>query len=249
MKKFSEFIVNYIQENPLHGRKGWINQLSSYCWKVKNGFDHFPDMVRKTKEYWAESEVAIDSSPEAWLHHCNKIQVWGHMATISPDLAREYKKSVLYLQDHDPAIPADFSKNNFVSTRIATTSKIYFFSDPLRWTIYDSRVAYAIHQLLYEYSKEKNMEPEDLVPVSLCLPQSHTLRRIKLFDVPPCNDARTRIAFIWASYLHRQIVDELNRISEIQKPSLYLSHCPQWELPHVEMVFFMLGDKQWVTKN
>jgi hypothetical protein len=248
MEKFAEFIINYIQENPIHGKIGWTDQLSSYSWKVRHGFDHLPEMIRKTKEYWVESEIALTSSPEEWLNYCNKIQVWGHMATISPDLAEAYKQSVLYLRDHDPVTPNDFSSHHFVSKRIATSSKIYYFSNPLRWTIYDSRVAYAIHQLLYEYSKEKNKEPEDLFPATLlCLPESHTSRRIPLYDVPSCNETRTRISFIWASYLHRQIADKLNCNNSIQKPSQYLSSSPQWELPHVEMVLFMLGDKQWVS--
>jgi hypothetical protein len=249
MEKFAEFIVNYIQNNPIHGKTGWIDQLSGYSWKVKDGYDHFPQMMQKTKAFWAESEVALASSPDLWFHFCDKIRVWGHMATISPDLAETYRRSVLYLRDHDPSTPDEFSPRNFFSNRIATSSKIYYFSDPLRWTIYDSRVAYAIHQLLYEYARDLQKKPEDLYPVTpLCLPESHTSKRIPLYDPPRCNEARTRIAFVWSSYLHRMIADELNQRSSIPKPTQYLSSL-QWELPHVEMVLFMLGDDQWVVKK
>jgi hypothetical protein len=250
MEYFAKFIVDYIEKNEIHGKRGWINQLSGYYWRVKKGIDRFPEGIRRSKDLWIKTQQVLQSSSdeEKWQSHCEEIRTWGHMKMISPDLAKSYKNGVSFLQNNNPGIDCDFTTLPVESYRIAMASKIYYFSDPLRWTIYDSRVGYATHQLIFEYSKEKRVEPTSLFQeISFCLPESHTSRRKPLYPISRCygNETKAKASFIWVSHLHRLIADELNRRS-IQKPSLRLSALPQWELPHIEMVFFMIGDKRWV---
>ena len=115
-----------------------------------------------------------------WYRHCKEITSWGGMQDVSPDLANQYQKSVNYLLNNDPGMNSNFKTLPISGKRIATASKIYYYSDPLRWTIYDSRVGYAIHQLIFEYSKKLNALKNYMArssnmmearKSSLCLPQ------------------------------------------------------------------------------
>ena len=124
----------------------------------------------------------------------------------------------------------------------------FSISDPLNWTIYDSRVGYAIHQLIFEYAKILHLPPTSIFPeIPLCLPESKTTRRNPVFPISQCFgfEINSMRSFIWASHLHRLLANKLNRTS-IDKPTYCFSTNPQWELPHVEMVFFVIWDRKWV---
>lgn len=124
----------------------------------------------------------------------------------------------------------------------------FSISDPLNWTIYDSRVGYAIHQLIFEYAKILHLPPTSIFPdIPMCLPESKTTRRNPVFPISQCFgfEINSMRSFIWASHLHRLLANKLNRTS-IDKPTYCFSTNPQWELPHVEMVFFVIWDRKWV---
>ncbi|GAB6285503.1 MAG: hypothetical protein STSR0009_17040 [Methanoregula sp.] len=250
MDDFVNFIIQYIENTEIHGRKGWIDQLSEYRWKTKTGIERFSEGVQTSKNFKLKTHDALKTpgNGEIWCRHCKEIVTWGGMREVSPDLAIQYKKSVNYLLENDPGINSDFETLPISGKRIATASKIYYYSDPLRWTIYDSRVGYAIHQLIFEYARDLKVSPELLFSeIPICLPDSQTDRRNPIYPVPRCyySETKSKGSFIWASHLHRLIASKLNE-TLIPKPAQYFSAVPQWELPHIEMIFFVIGDRKWI---
>jgi hypothetical protein len=257
MENFANFIVEYIEKNEIHGIKGWLNQLHAYRWKTKSGIENYSDGLLTTKKFKNESQkiLNIPNNDDRWHRHCEDIRKWGgmiHEVTLS--LALDYKKSVVFLLNNNPPLDSDFNSLPICGKRIATASKIYYYSDPLRWTIYDSRVGYAFHQLIFEYAKKMGEEPSSLFQeIPLCLPDSQTLlphtkikKRKPIYPIPLCGSERGAMAsFIWGSYLQRLISIRLNE-TPIPKPARSLSTVLQWELPHVEMVFFVIGDRKWI---
>jgi len=250
MDNFVDFIIDYIEKTEIHGRKGWIDQLSEYRWTTKLGIERFSEGVQTSKNFKLKTSniLKIPDNEEIWCRHCKEITTWGGMQDVSPRLAAQYQKSVNYLLNNDPGIKSNFKTLPVSGKRIATASKIYYYSDPLRWTIYDSRVGYALHQLIFEYAKKLQVLPSSLFPdIPLCLPDSQTDRRNRVFPIPKCtySEIKSRGSFIWASHLHRAIANKLN-VTSIQKPAQSFSTEPQWEVPHVEMIFFVIGDRKWI---
>lgn len=246
MDNFADFIIDYVENKNLHGIQGWFNQLKSYRWKN----DSYPDMISITRKRWEESTKILNTpnNDDIWCRHCDNIRKWGRMSKVPPVTSKKFKSSVQFLIHNDPVIDSDLTKCLVSGTRIATASKIYYFSNPLKWTIYDSRVGYALHQLIFEYAKKQRIPPESVFPNNLfCLPESKTERRERIYFIGRCHESEQRSlkSFLWTSYLHRKIANKLNS-TIIQKPEHFISDKPSWELPHVEMVFFMIGDSRWV---
>ena len=251
MENFADFIIEYIENNDIHGIKGWLNQLHAYQWEANSRIERYPDAIVTTKKFNAESQAILKTpnNDEKWFHLCDEIRKWGGMKKVPMELAVSYRNSVIYLSKCNPDIDCDFSTLTIRGDRIATASKIYYYADPWHWTIYDSRVAYAFHQLMFEYSRKLQVAPTSLFPkIPLCLPDSQTDRRNPVFKISRCyfSETKSKGSFIWASHLHRIIAKRLNE-SSILKPSHSLSSTPQWELPHIEMVFFVIGDRKWIT--
>lgn len=251
MEDFAEFIIKYIEDVEIHGVKGWINQLNGYQWKKGSKIERFPDAMLITKKFMKASRDILSHSnnDDEWNSFCNDVRSWGGInAKVNIYKSSSLMKSTLFLLSNDPGIDSDLSSLPVFAERIATSSKIYYFSDPLKWTIYDSRVGYAIHQLICEYAKDRDVQPESLFQeITLCLPESAIGGRNPVFSVPGCfgSEIKAKKSFIWASHLHRVIANKLNETS-IQKPSLHISEVPKWELPHVQMVFFVIGNRKWI---
>ena len=251
MEDFAEFIIKYIEGVEIHGIKGWINQLNGYRWETESKIEKFPDAVLTTKKFMKVSRDILSHSnnDDEWNYFCNDVRSWGGIRTeVNIDMSSSLRESTLFLLSNDPGIDSDLSSLPVFAERIATSSKIYYFSDPLKWTIYDSRVGYAIHQLICEYAKDRDVQPESLFQeISLCLPIDRGYKRSSVFKVSLCNNSekRARMSFIWASHLHRLIANKLNE-KNIQRPSLHISEVPKWELPHVQMVFFVIGNRIWI---
>ena len=259
MENFANFIVDYIETNEIHGHKGWLNQLYAYEWEANSRVEKYPDAIGTTKKFNTKSQAILKTpnSDETWFHLCDEIRNWGGMKKVPMDFALSLRNSVIFLSKNNPDINCDFSTLPIRGDRIATASKIYYYADPSRWTIYDSRVGYAFHQLIIEYARKYGVEPSSVFQeIPLCLPDSQTTypnskikKRVPLYTIPLCGtETRAKASFIWASYLHRMISIKLNE-KTIQKPDQSLSTDPQWELPHVEMVFFVIGDRRWIDSE
>lgn len=245
MEDFTCFIIDYIEKTEIHGIKGWIGQLSEYTWDPD-----YSQMLQTSKTFRDKTHAVLNTpnNPEPWRLHCNEIAKWGKMHEVSPKLAAKFQESVKYLLSRNPNVSREIKALPVCGKRIATASKIYYFADPLQWTIYDSRVGYAVHQLIFEYAKKQNVSPSLLFSeIPLCLPESQTQRRNPVYPIPRCqySERKSKASFIWASHLHRSIACKLNE-SEIERPTSSISQDRKWELPHVEMVFFVIGDRKWI---
>lgn len=249
MENFANFIVDYVENNQIHGTKGWLNQLNTYEWNNEN----YSDGISITQKFWDNSKKIIDTpnNDDIWDCHCLKIARWGGMPVLSTADSQKLKKDILLLMQNNLDNNSDLCNCPVCKNRIAMASKVFYFSDPLKWTIYDSRVGYAIHQLIFEYAKKRHILPESKFPGNLfCLPDSRKAGRDKVFPVERCYNSRNRSvwSFLGASHLHNIIASKLNSM-KIPKPDHFLSDEQSWEVPHIEMVFFMLGDRQWVDAN
>jgi hypothetical protein len=252
MENFADFIIEYIENKPIQGTKGWLNQLNTYEWNR----DTYPKMVSITREFWKKSTEILNTPDNntLWHDHCKRIRKWGHMPRpISLSEGRAYKNCVLSLNKEDPDIISALTKCPACKLkRIAMATKIYYFSNPLKWTIYDSRVGFALDQLIFEYAKKREISPESVFPNNeFCIPEAQTCGRNSVYGFGKCSYSKRKSlwSFIWTSHLHRMIARKLNTMEKIEKPDYCLSEEKCWELPHIEMVFFMLGESQWVDVN
>jgi hypothetical protein len=124
MENFVKFIVDYIEKKEIHGKRGWIDQLSGYRWQTKSGIECFSDGLQRSKTLKLKTQQILKSSnnDENWCRHCNEIATWGGMKEISADLADIYQKSVSFLLTHDPGIKSDFKNLPISGERIAMAS-------------------------------------------------------------------------------------------------------------------------------
>lgn len=122
---------------------------------------------------------------------------------------------------------SNFSTIPISGRRIALATKIYYFSDPLRWTMYDSRVGFAIHQLIFEYSKKLGVSPSSLFSdIPFCLPEEQYGKRNPIFSISGCygSETKAKASFIWASHLLRLTAFELNK-HKFQNPLKIYQRC------------------------
>lgn len=249
MENFANFIIRYIQQTEIHGVKGWYNQLNAYEWRANSKIEGYPDAISRTQKYWNDSQRILKTANnnKIWNEFCEEIRIWGGMNSIQPEFSSSLKESVYFLLKNNPNINCEFSSIPITGKRITIASKVYYYSDPLNWTIYDSRVGYAIHQLIYEYGTYLEVPPTSLFPNILCLPESKTDKRNEIFKVSKCygSEKKAKCSFLWSSHLLRIIASKLNE-TDIEKPQFHVGPVPKWELPHIQMVFFVIGIQNWI---
>ena len=126
-------------------------------------------------------------------------------------------------------------------------SKLYCFSDPLNWTIYDSRVALTFSQLVYLFEKEERGIFNRLKnEISFPIPPNQS----KIRKHPLCikwDQTEASLWFVRASILLKAIAECLNREGFLPLPEV-ISPSYSWESYHVEMVFFRLGERNWANR-
>lgn len=126
--------------------------------------------------------------------------------------------------------------------RIASVSKVYAAADPTRWIIYDSRVAAALTHLVRRYWDAQGGEPNAGVlrfpvpPHRPILSERLPAERFKRHYPSPTRADQARLAFVYASWLSRCMLDRLTEIGEPPAP------IESWQPLHVEMALFTLGE-------
>lgn len=241
---FCEFIVNTVEQRIILDKRGWLEHLTSYKWKginFREGIDirkSFSNIVK-----CAANSSGLGSELFRW-GVCNTIAGW---AGINHQVTQEDSKSIFESVDYlNTGASADLIDcNKIFEKRIATSSKVYYFSDLRKWTIYDARVSFALHQFACLLKNEN----------------ADVFERLKsriVFPVPPTQgnpDERKNIIeasvregygvwFVKASILLKAIANYLNK-KNFEVPSERISTSDLWEVYHVEMVLFMLGNKKW----
>lgn len=184
-----------------------------------------------------------------------KYGIWKEYPDLEVDLADRNMPQISYIR-RDASLPSVDSIRDTEETidchrifnrRIATTSKLYYFSDPWSWTVYDSRVASTLHQFAYLFGQRQGRTFDKLKDeISFPIPPSR-VEREHLLGIN-YNKALSSSWFVRASILLKAIAERLKGES-LPRPPEVLRPSDSWELYHVEMVFFRLGRQQWVHQN
>lgn len=239
MDHYLNWIVNIIDELQTPDGKGWLGLLHSYKWPAgKGSFEEgianriaFHYLVNRT------AEASGMGAKEYRQGLYTAIAGWGGIDKIVGEvLAEKIFSSILYLKSIGESDHID--PNRICGERIATSSKVYYFSSPQLWTIYDSRIAFALHTLAEKYA--------------VLFPETATrLSEIIRFSIPgnrkgrsnptlPWNNDNAAPSFVRASLLLRSITSKLNT-QKIPPPDRGVISSGAWELCHVEMALFMQG--------
>lgn len=243
--KFIEFIVKKIETETILGKKGWLEQLKSYQWPPKKGKFKEGINLRKHFNYIVNCATnSIGRGLETFRYGvCNAVAGWaGIPQQVSKEDCSEIFESINYLKS---TINNDLIDcNKIFGRRIATTSKLYYFSDPLNWTIYDSRVALTLSQLAYCFKKGKG-DIFDRLKDEIIFPVPPTQNRMRKHPFhADWNETEASFWFVKASILLKVIAEFLNK-KGFPSPQDIISSSGSWRLYHVEMVFFRLGERNW----
>lgn len=244
MCAFVDFVVRKISEQVILGKKGWLDQLTSYQWPPRKG--SFTSGINIRKHFHHIVNVAGQSSDLGSENFkrgvCNAVAGWaGIRNEVSQQDSIRIFKSIQYLKC--TASEDQICCDRIFNRRIATASKMYYFSDPWKWTVYDSRVAYALSQFAYWLKQEKREIFSSVRDrVSFPIPPSRNARVNQL-----CinfNEVSSALWFVRASTFLKAIAVRLAR-KGLESPPDHIRPSDLWELYHVEMVFFRLGQKQF----
>lgn len=242
---FVDFVVRKIDEQLFLGEKGWLDQLTSYQWPPEKGIFTSGISIRKNFHDIVNCAAQCSSPGSEYIKQgvCNAVARWsGISKEVSLQDSIEIFESIQYLKR---ATGQDrISCERIFNRRIATVSKMYYFSDPWNWTIYDSRVAYALSQFAYLLSQEEREVFDTLRDrISFPIPLGRKAR-----PNPFCAkyyEADSALWFVRASTFLKAITTRLNR-KGIEFPPDHIRPSDRWELYHVEMVFFRLGKEQFL---
>ena len=244
MYKFIEFIKKKIERETILGKKGWLEQLKSYQWPPEKG--DFKEGINLRKHFSYIVNCAANSTglgSETFRYGvCNVVAGWGGLKQVPKEDCSEIFKSISYLKN---VIDKDLIDcNRIFGRRIALASKIYYFSDPLNWTIYDSRVAFTLAQFAYYFKKENEdlfdkLKDEIIFPV----PPTQSKGRKHPFDVD-WSETEAPPWFVKASIFLKAVAEFLNK-EGLPPPQDVISSSDSWKPYHVEMVFFRLGERNW----
>jgi hypothetical protein len=249
MTAFVKYIIHIIEHEQIFGRKGWNKHFESYEWPLGR-----PDCIggiSARKHFHNDITLARNSQGQgiAQLKRdiCNAVSRWGGInAQVSAEFTGKIFSTIEILSSSKSADYIDCK--NIFGQRIATASKMYYLSDPWAWTIYDSRVAFALNQLSFSFQKSNAAAFEQIQDrILFSVPESKGNNRKSLFN-NRWNDRYASQWFIRASLLLREIATALNTHS-LPAPQYSINDTEGWALYHVEMVLFMLGKQRWVDQR
>lgn len=247
MMIFVDFLIKKIERGTLLGKRGWLEQLRSYRWPPGKG--SLGEGINLRKHFSSLVNCAVNSTGRGSgtfrYGMCNAVAGWGGLPQVSGEDCSEIFNSIDYLKT---AVNKDlFDCNKIFARRIALASKLYYFSDPLNWTIYDSRVALTFSQLVYLFEKEERDIFNRLKnEISFPLPPTPSKIRKHPFCIK-WDKTEASLWFVRASILLKAIAECLNGEGFLPLPEV-ISSSHLWELYHVEMVFFRLGERNWANR-
>jgi HEAT repeats/PBS lyase HEAT-like repeat len=227
--RFPSWVVERLSGEAFAGRTGWSDQLHAYRW---NGGDWRRGVSDRDDQ---NQRLSRATTLEEFYGAATAILAWGGIRTgLSHEDAARLRQSLPAL---DLIRDGGADWESVHARRIASTSKIYAAHEPDQWTIYDSRVAAALANLVAAWWEQTGQES---AAASLRFPWPPGRSGNQAPGFPRLGDnsePQSRLAFIYASWLLRQIAEELTRDREPGPRE-------GWRLPHVEMVLFTLGDSR-----
>jgi hypothetical protein len=254
-KGFVSWVVTFVQANNIHGRIGWGPQFESYIYSRHGGSCDEPVWLRgvlRRAEFHRKLLNSIDDD-SSLMGVVNDIMDWGGMRQYSSGFAPSIRKALYILKserDDKPWIVERIADLD-AGDRIAPISKVYQMFDPHKWTIYDSRVAVALACLVRRFWTENGEEVNsDLLRFPI------PPRRRKDWHPPAGFQViggghRGSLAFLYASWLLRLVAEILRADPKYSYPAM-IKHANRiapldasWQVYHVEMALWMMGDKDF----
>lgn len=251
---FAQWMTEYVQNNRIHGYTGWAAQFKRYQYSRRKG--NWKDGVSERRQLHVELHEALKGgSNERLLKVVNDIVVrfGGVKAPYELQKMPSLRKALATLSNEANRSQWTIKAlQDFTPNRVTSFSKVYEMFNPHKWTIYDARVATAVVCLVWHFWEEKGqeMKPEILrFPVprrnkkNWQRPYPNKFPRGKIHQRP--------LAFIYASWLARQAADILRSNSKygcpstVQNPRKYYPLNANWQVYHVEMALWMLGDSSF----
>jgi len=182
----------------------------------------------------------------------NEIMKWGGMTPYSLSFAGDIRKALHVLQ-HETQNSAWISgclANLDTGGTIASMSKVYEMFDPQKWTIYDSRVACALACLVRRFWTANNKEvDDDILRFPVPGRKNKGWRRPQGFPAVS-GGHQGSLAFVYASWLLRQVAEILRNNPTkydapptVGQPTKCSPLHANWQVYHLEMALWMLGDK------
>jgi hypothetical protein len=244
MNEFIEFIVKTVDSESIQGTKGWIDHFYKYEQAHRNKSCKREISTRRTFNLIVNETLNSKGTSSQLSRQtiCNAVAECGSMnATVSDKFVHDIFSTVKYLKS-----VKDSNTTNcdlIYGTRIEAASKLYHFSDPCNWTIYDPRVSYALNQFAYLF-RECNPELYHNLSGMIEFPvPANKLNRSSLFS-NEFGESNFSLWFVRASLIMQEIAKQLNE-NEYEKPCIQMDSIVKWKLYHVEMVLFMLGDNMF----
>ncbi len=198
----------------------WVDLMTSYDWR---GADWHAGL--SARESMHRRLIAAATTP-ARSTVVAEIVDWGGLTPLPLPAVDRVLGSIplLDLLAASGQAPPD----DVYAKRIASVSKVYAMHSPSQWIIYDSRVARGLALLVLHLFGE-----EDL-PLLLRFPQPPGRTGAPARGLPALgSDRQARRAFVYASWFSKEVA------------ACITGGCPDprgWDLRHVEMALFMLGD-------
>jgi hypothetical protein len=255
-QRFASWTASFVQNSSIYGRAGWVAQFRSYTYSRPGGSSGTPpwqEGVLKRAEFHKKLVRTLAGGNGVMIGTVNEIMKWGGLEPYPLSFAGDIREALHVLQHEtksSPWTPEDLANLDAGGT-IASLSKVYEMFDPHKWTIYDSRVATALACLVRHFWTGNNKEVDSDI---LCFPVP---RRHKVGWRPPQGFPTVRgghqgsKAFVYASWLLRQVAEILRNNPKygapptMGQPRAYSPLDANWQVYHVEMALWMLGDKEF----
>ena len=254
---FPRWVVDYVVKTPINGRTGWNEHFKSYTYS-SGGWEQ--GVIARRDFY--KTLVTPPSDDSTLADVANKVvRVWGHIkkVTFSPAHMKPLREAFSLLDNEASWLGVGSTQLGRLfgiatqSPSLPSHTKLYEMHDPHKWTIYDSRVSFALTDLVLLYWTSKgNAIGSQLLsfPESVGRPKGD-LKGSQLRDTA-CAPVGTRseaaLAFIYASWLMREIARLLRQNSRVSPPPTddtppqYVPLQTDWQVYHVEMALWMMKD-------
>ncbi len=249
---FAKWAVEYVHQTKIHGSAGWVTHFQEYNF---NGEKSWKAGVIKRRDF---NKELLDSRNDnrGLIEVANRIVVcWGEITTGYKCQAAPRIRRALKALDTEPdgsgwKVDASELFGFTPTNRIASNSKIYEMYSPHKWTIYDSRVSIALACLVHYYwrARGRKVRP-DLLQFPLAKSRTPINPYPKEFEFLPSDETmQSLLAFTFSSWLLRLIAEILRnqegygKPPTIEDPSKYSPLGANWQVYHVEMALWMMGE-------
>jgi hypothetical protein len=225
---FVAWATDHVATTAIGGRCGWVAHLHTYRWKGvdwRGGLTQRRDMALALRRATTPAELAAAVAA---------VPSWGDMRDLSADDLSAVVASFPVLDRLREGTGADWQAVH--ARRIAATSKVYAMRDLDSWTIYDSRVGFALARIIDRWW-ERGSRQELPALLGLAVPPERGPRRSLPAGFARIGSTRQAgLAFIYASWLVEAIAAQL--AARDRRPD-----GDRWRLAHVEMALFVMGDR------